>query len=75
MEYVGHIGPDGYDEVVIRGVTADRVITAMWLRNGHVIAGMHINDWDAIDPIRAWVGREATPALRDPRVALDEARA
>jgi NADPH-dependent 2,4-dienoyl-CoA reductase/sulfur reductase-like enzyme len=72
MEYVGHVGPGGYDEVVVRGDTAARVVTALWLRDGHVAAGMHLNDWDAIDPIRAWVGRAATDALRDPTVALGE---
>jgi NADPH-dependent 2,4-dienoyl-CoA reductase/sulfur reductase-like enzyme len=72
MEYVGHVGPGGYDEVVVRGDTAARVVTALWLRDGKVAAGMHLNDWDAIDAIRAWVGREATAALRDPAVPLAE---
>jgi 3-phenylpropionate/trans-cinnamate dioxygenase ferredoxin reductase component len=72
MEYVGHVGPRGYDEVVVRGDTTARVVTALWLRDGHVAAGMHVNDWDAIDPIRAWVGKEATEALRDPTVPLAE---
>ncbi len=72
MEYVGHVGPDGYDEVVVRGDLRKRVVTALWLRQDRVVAGMHVNDWDAIDPIRAWVGREATAALRDPSVALGE---
>ena len=75
LEYVGHVGPDGYDEVVVRGNQADRLVTALWLRDNQVVAGMHMNDWDAISSIRAWVGREATPALRDPKVALDQAHA
>ena len=75
MEYVGHVGPDGYDEVVVRGDLADRVVTALWIRDDRVVAGMHLNDWDAIDPIRGWVGREATDALRDPAVALSEVHA
>ena len=34
---------------------------------------MHVNDWDAIDPIRALVGREVDPArLRDENVDLAE---
>jgi 3-phenylpropionate/trans-cinnamate dioxygenase ferredoxin reductase component len=73
MEYVGHVGPDGYDEVVIRGDVSARVVTALWVRGDRVVAGMHVNDWDAIDPIRAAVGREASDALRDPTVALDAA--
>ena len=50
MEYVGHVGPDGYDEVVVRGDLAGaRVFRALWLKGGRVVAGMHANDWDAID--------------------------
>ena len=71
MEYVGHVGPEGYDEVVVRGdLTGDRVFTALWLRGDRVVAGMHANDWDAIDPVRALVGREAGAAVRDPEVPL-----
>ncbi|MFN8193786.1 MAG: FAD-dependent oxidoreductase [Nocardioidaceae bacterium] len=72
MEYVGNPGPDGYDEVVVRGDRESRVLTALWLRRGTVVAGMHLNDWDAIDPIRAWVGHEATAELRDTSVALGD---
>ena len=74
MEYVGHVGPDGYDEVVVRGdTTGDRVFAAFWIRDGKVLAGMHANDWDAIDPIRAIVGSSVDPArLRDESVPLTE---
>lgn len=72
MEHVGHVGPEGYDEVVVRGDLASRVTTTFWIRKGRVLAGMHTNDWDAIEPIRAWVGREATDELRDPAVPLAE---
>ena len=62
MEYVGHVGPDGYDEVVTRG---DRTgpFVAFWLRDQRVLAGMHVNDWDALHAIRALVGRQV-PAGR-----------
>ena len=70
MEYVGHVGPDGYDEVVIRGDIASRVITAFWIQHNHVVAGMHLNDWDSIDTIRTWVGQEATGSFRNARIAL-----
>ena len=56
MEYVGTPGPDGYDRVVLRGDTDGRVFTAWWLRGGQVVAGMHVNDWDAIDDVRRIVG-------------------
>jgi 3-phenylpropionate/trans-cinnamate dioxygenase ferredoxin reductase component len=71
MEYVGSVGPDGYDEVVLRGDLATRVFSAFWLRGGRVLAGMHANDWDQIDPIRAIVGREVDrDRLADPAVPL-----
>jgi 3-phenylpropionate/trans-cinnamate dioxygenase ferredoxin reductase subunit len=70
MEYVGHVGPRGYDEIVIRGDLSSRVTTTFWIRGGCVVAGMHTNDWDAIGPIRSWVGRRASDALRDPTIGL-----
>lgn len=70
MEYVGTVGPDGYDEVVVRGDPAG-THTAFWLRDGRVLAGMHVNDWDAIDPIRGIVGSVVAPAaLRDESTEL-----
>jgi 3-phenylpropionate/trans-cinnamate dioxygenase ferredoxin reductase subunit len=72
IEYVGHVGPDGYDEVVLRGDVEGRVFTAFWLRGGEVLAGMHANDWDAIDHVRRIVsaGKVETAALRDDSVDL-----
>jgi 3-phenylpropionate/trans-cinnamate dioxygenase ferredoxin reductase subunit len=72
MEYVGHVGRAGYDEVVIRGDADKRVLTAFWIRDDKVRAGMHLNDWDAIDPIRSLVDAGSTDldALRDPEAAL-----
>ncbi|GHH66461.1 NAD(P)/FAD-dependent oxidoreductase [Promicromonospora soli] len=72
MEYVGHVGHAGYDEVVIRGDADTRVLTAFWIRDNEVRAGMHLNDWDAIDPIRSLVEQGTTDldALRDPEAAL-----
>lgn len=60
MEYVGHTGPTKPDEIQIRGDLAARRFTAWWIRNGTVVAGMHVNDWDAIDQIRQHVGGPAT---------------
>jgi NADPH-dependent 2,4-dienoyl-CoA reductase/sulfur reductase-like enzyme len=73
MEYIGHVGPSGYDEVVIRGSLTDRTFNALWISDGHVAAGMHANDWDATDPIRALVGREATATVRDHTRTLEDA--
>jgi NADPH-dependent 2,4-dienoyl-CoA reductase/sulfur reductase-like enzyme len=68
MEFVGTTRD--YDELVFRGDVGERMITAFWLRDDTVIAGMHINDWDAIEPIRRLVGQQASPQLRDPDVEL-----
>jgi 3-phenylpropionate/trans-cinnamate dioxygenase ferredoxin reductase component len=71
MEYVG--SPDGYDTVVVRGRPEEQLFTAFWLRDDRVLAGMHVNDWDAIDPIRDLVGRKVdVDRLRDESVALGE---
>lgn len=55
MEYVGHASPD--DEVVTRGDVEGRQFQAYWVRDGLVVAAMHVNDWDASDTIKAAVGK------------------
>jgi 3-phenylpropionate/trans-cinnamate dioxygenase ferredoxin reductase subunit len=74
MEYVGFVDGSGYDAVVLRGDTSgSRIFTAFWLRDGTVLAGMHANDWDAIEPIRHLVGRRVdTAKLQDPGVSLPD---
>lgn len=57
MEYVGHVGPRGYDRVVVAGDPAARRLTARYVRDGVVVAGLHLNDWDAIDALREGLGR------------------
>lgn len=57
MEYVGAVGPDGYDEVVLRGDVPGRVFRAYWVSGGTVVAAMHVNDWSASDSLRPAVGR------------------
>jgi 3-phenylpropionate/trans-cinnamate dioxygenase ferredoxin reductase subunit len=61
MEYVGNPGPDGYDRVVLTGDVPGRVFRAWWLKGDTVVAGMHVNDWDAIDEVRRVVGTQETP--------------
>jgi 3-phenylpropionate/trans-cinnamate dioxygenase ferredoxin reductase subunit len=62
IEYVGNPGPDGFDRVVVTGDTdgpvEPRTFRVWWLRGTRVVAGMHVNDWDAIDRVREIVGRE-----------------
>jgi 3-phenylpropionate/trans-cinnamate dioxygenase ferredoxin reductase component len=54
MEYVGH--HDRSDELTIRGSLEERNFRAYWTAaDGHVTAAMHVNDWDAIDPMRELV--------------------
>ncbi|MGZ4498023.1 MAG: NAD(P)/FAD-dependent oxidoreductase [Nocardioides sp.] len=66
MEYVGHAAPGGYDRVVLRGDVPGRVFTAWWLDGDRVVAGMHGNDWDAIEQVRRLVGRRVdVDALAD----------
>jgi 3-phenylpropionate/trans-cinnamate dioxygenase ferredoxin reductase subunit len=66
IEYVGHPGPDGFDRVVLTGDTEgpveQRVFRVWWLRGDRVVAGMHVNDWDAIDRVRELVGTEVDEA-------------
>ena len=76
MEYVGSVGPDGYDEVVLRGDTS-AAGGARSRRSGSRAAGcspaMHVNDWDAIDHLRGIVGaRHTSRRLGDEDVPLDE---
>ncbi|MEJ7775532.1 MAG: FAD-dependent oxidoreductase, partial [Nocardioidaceae bacterium] len=71
MEYVGSIGPEGYEQVVLRGRPGERGFTAFWLREGHVLAAMHANDWDAMEPLRKIVGTtQVIDRLSDESVPL-----
>jgi NADPH-dependent 2,4-dienoyl-CoA reductase/sulfur reductase-like enzyme len=70
MEYVGHVGGAGYDEVLVRGDVEKRVVTAFWVRGQTVVAGMQVNDWDATEHIRRIVGGRVDARLRDPDAAL-----
>jgi 3-phenylpropionate/trans-cinnamate dioxygenase ferredoxin reductase subunit len=75
MEYSGDPGPDGYDEVVVRGDTKTREFVAFWLRAGRVVAGMNVNIWDVQDDIQALIrsGRRVdTAKLADASVPLGE---
>jgi len=50
---------------VFRGDPASREFIAFWLRDGRVVAGMNVNVWDVVEPIRA--------LIRD-RIEVDEGR-
>jgi 3-phenylpropionate/trans-cinnamate dioxygenase ferredoxin reductase subunit len=73
MEYVGNVGPGGYDDVVLRQPSTERAFTAFWLLDGEVLAGMHANDWSAIEPIKTIVGtRPPAGALQDLTMPLEQ---
>ena len=75
MEFVGLAEPGAYDGVVTRGDPAGGEFIAFWLSGGRVVAGMNVNVWDVVDPIKALIegGRAVDPArLTDPAVPLDE---
>ncbi|MER7818224.1 FAD-dependent oxidoreductase [Streptomyces sp. NPDC096153] len=74
MEYTGYAEPGGYDRVVFRGDVAGREFIAFWMARNRVLAGMSVNVWDVIDPIRALIQAGAgidAARLSDPGVPLD----
>ncbi|QTE29559.1 NAD(P)/FAD-dependent oxidoreductase [Pengzhenrongella sicca] len=68
MEYVGHVGPEGYDELVVRGDLGKREFIAFWLGGGRVLAGMNVNVWDVVDDVEALISRDRSV---DPRRLAD----
>jgi 3-phenylpropionate/trans-cinnamate dioxygenase ferredoxin reductase subunit len=55
MEYAGHTEPGGYDRVVFRGELSERRFIAFWMAGNRVLAGMSVNVWDVIAPIRSLI--------------------
>jgi 3-phenylpropionate/trans-cinnamate dioxygenase ferredoxin reductase subunit len=76
MEYLGHVEPDGYAQVVYRGDVSAREFIAFWLSSDQrVLAGMNVNVWDVTEPIKALIrsGQPVDPArLSDLDVPLEE---
>jgi len=75
MEYHGWVGPDGADEVVLRGDPESGEWLAFWLSGGRVQAGMTVNVWDQGDPVKALARDRASvdrSRLADPGVPLDD---
>jgi 3-phenylpropionate/trans-cinnamate dioxygenase ferredoxin reductase subunit len=65
MEYAGH--HDASDQVVLQGDPADGRFRAFWVDGeGRATAGMHVNDWDAIEPIKELVAARATQLAPEP---------
>jgi 3-phenylpropionate/trans-cinnamate dioxygenase ferredoxin reductase subunit len=76
MEYAGDVPRGTSYEVVLRGDPASGAYLAFWLDDDkHVLAGMHVNTWGAIDGIQDLIraGRAVDPAkLADASVELSE---
>ncbi|RSM59897.1 FAD-dependent oxidoreductase [Kibdelosporangium aridum] len=73
MEYIGDIA--GYDRVVFRGDKPGREFIAFWLKDNRVLAGMNVNIWDVVDPIKALIRsrKQVDPdRLADPGIPLEE---
>ena len=56
MEYVGYAAADADAEVVVHGDLGAEQWRAYWVSGGVVVAGMHVNEWGAIDEIREQIG-------------------
>jgi 3-phenylpropionate/trans-cinnamate dioxygenase ferredoxin reductase subunit len=73
MEYSGHAGAGGYDQLVCRGDRRSRQFIAFWLTGGRVAAGMNVNVWDVTAEIQDLVrsGEPVDPdRLAEPDVPL-----
>jgi 3-phenylpropionate/trans-cinnamate dioxygenase ferredoxin reductase component len=77
MEYIGHAEPGEYDQMVIRGDVPGREFIAFWLKESRVVAGMNVNIWDVVEPIKALIRSGVTvnaSRLADPGIALTDLR-
>jgi 3-phenylpropionate/trans-cinnamate dioxygenase ferredoxin reductase subunit len=75
MEYIGYVAPGTDVDVVLRGDVDELAFVAFWVSGDRVLAGMHVNLWDATDHIRDLVasGRAVDRArLADAGVPLQE---
>jgi 3-phenylpropionate/trans-cinnamate dioxygenase ferredoxin reductase component len=73
MEYSGFAR--SWDRVVFRGDPATREFVAFWLVEDRVVAGMNVNVWDVIDPIKRLISERVAVddrRLADPDVPLEE---
>ncbi|MET9875765.1 FAD-dependent oxidoreductase [Actinacidiphila glaucinigra] len=78
MEYTGYVEPGGYDRVVFRGDKTARAFVAFWMSGDRIQAGMNVNVWDVIEPVRDLITSRAAvddARLADPGVPLDRVTA
>jgi 3-phenylpropionate/trans-cinnamate dioxygenase ferredoxin reductase subunit len=55
LEYIGYVAPHVNADVVVRGDPANREFMAFWLRDGRLLAAMHMNMWDSLEPIQSLI--------------------
>jgi 3-phenylpropionate/trans-cinnamate dioxygenase ferredoxin reductase subunit len=73
MEYTGHAV--AWDEVVFRGVVAERKFIAFWCKDQRILAGMNVNVWDVTEQIEALIRsrlRIDRARLADPDTPLED---
>jgi 3-phenylpropionate/trans-cinnamate dioxygenase ferredoxin reductase subunit len=58
LEYVGYVAPDVNTEVVVRGDPATREFMAFWLRDARLLAAMHMNMWDSLEPVQPLIASQ-----------------
>jgi 3-phenylpropionate/trans-cinnamate dioxygenase ferredoxin reductase component len=52
MEYFGHLGAAGFDDLRVEPGDSDDAFSAYWSREGRLVAAMHVNEWDRSDDLR-----------------------
>ncbi len=73
MEYVGFAPREFTDSVVVRGDLGQLKGIVLWHDHGRVLAGMHVNEWDATDDLRSLLGRSLDVArLEDTSLSLSD---
>jgi 3-phenylpropionate/trans-cinnamate dioxygenase ferredoxin reductase subunit len=73
LEYVGYAAPDVDPELVIRGDPGSREFMAFWLGDGRLLAAMHMNMWDSLEPVQPLIASRKTldpKRLADPSIAI-----
>jgi NADPH-dependent 2,4-dienoyl-CoA reductase/sulfur reductase-like enzyme len=52
MEYFGHLGEAGFDDLRLEPGDSDDAFAAYWTRGGRLVAAMHVNEWDRSEELK-----------------------
>jgi 3-phenylpropionate/trans-cinnamate dioxygenase ferredoxin reductase subunit len=52
MEYFGHPGAGGFDDLRVEPGSSDDAFSAYWSREGRLVAAMHVNEWDRSEELK-----------------------